>query len=131
MPVRGIDKVRKGYKVAVEKIGGKVSERAVYEILSTGAAMAAQMTPIDTSNLINSQYSPQITMKKGKVSGHVGYTASYAAAVHEKKGKLAGQARANGNGEYWSPNAEPQFLKKGFDETVSAIPAILKRAYSV
>lgn len=131
MPVRGIERVKANYKRTVQKISGQVSEGAVYAILSQGGAMAATMTPIDSSNLINSQYAPQISVGKEKVRGHIGYTAEYAAAVHEAPGTLAGQPRANGNGNYWDPNAEPEFLTKGFDQIKSSIPAILKAAYRV
>ncbi|WAI83196.1 MULTISPECIES: hypothetical protein [Achromobacter] len=145
MPVKGIERVKRGFRIAVKEIGEGKTERAVYETLSQGSAMAAQMTPIDASNLVNSQYAPQIEVKEGKVSGSVGYTASYAAAVHEASGKLNGKPRADfgrtragvgfgggtGNGNYWDPNAEPEFLTKGFDQIKGAVPAILKRIYGV
>ncbi len=151
MPVKGIDRVKRNYRRTVQKISGPVSERAVYEILSRGGVMAATMTPIDSSNLVNSQYAPQTDVKKGKVSGHIGYTADYAAAVHSMPGTLKGQPRVDfgrtgnqsehgpvipyafgggtGKGNYWDPNAEPEFLTKGFEEIKPAIPAILKRNY--
>lgn len=145
MPVKGIERVKRGFRIAVKEIGEGKTERAVYETLSQGSAMAAQITPIDSSNLINSQYAPQIDVKEGKVSGSVGYTASYAAAVHEASGKLKGKPRSDfgttragvgfgggtGNGNYWDPNAEPEFLTKGFDQIKGAVPAILKRIYGV
>ncbi|WP_026384708.1 hypothetical protein [Achromobacter xylosoxidans] len=145
MPVKGIERVKRGFRIAVKEIGEGKTERAVYETLSQGSAMAAQMTPIDTSNLVNSQYAPQIDVREGKVSGSVGYTAGYAAAVHEASGKLKGKPRADfgktragvafgggtGKGNYWDPNAEPKFLTKGFDQIKGAIPAILKRVYGV
>lgn len=129
MSVRGIKRVKRNYRLTVQRVAGPVSERAVYEILSQGGAMAATMTPVDTSNLINSQYAQQIDVRQGKVSGHIGYTAGYAAAVHEAPGKLIGQARPSGRGDYWDPNAEPQFLSKGFNKIKSSIPAILKKNY--
>lgn len=129
MPVKGIERVKRNYRVAVKKIATGTTERAVYEILSSGGAMAATMTPIDTSNLVNSQYAPQIDVQQRKVAGHIGYTAEYAAQVHEAPGTLAGRPRENGNGDYWDPNAEPGFLTKGFDEIKPSIPAILKRNY--
>ncbi|MEN1396152.1 hypothetical protein, partial [Pseudomonas aeruginosa] len=62
MAIQGIDRVRRNFRVAVENIAGGVSERAVYEVLSQGAAMAQTMTPVDTSTLVNSQTAPQITV---------------------------------------------------------------------
>ncbi|ELI9044571.1 hypothetical protein [Pseudomonas aeruginosa] len=134
MAIQGIDRVRRNLRVAVENIAGGVSERAVYEVLSQGAAMAQTMTPIDTSTLVNSQTAPQITVGPNGVEGSVGYTAAYAAAVHEAPGTLAGQPRAENDpsrGDYWDPNAEPEFLTKGFDQIIPAIPAILRRTYRV
>lgn len=134
MAIQGIDRVRRNLRVAVENIAGGVSERAVYEVLSQGATMAQTMTPIDTSTLVNSQTAPQITVGPNGVEGSVGYTAAYAAAVHEAPGTLAGQPRDEndpGRGGYWDPNAEPEFLTKGFDQIIPAIPAILRRTYRV
>lgn len=134
MAIQGIDRVRRNLRVAVENIAGGVSERAVYEVLSQGAAMAQTMTPIDTSTLVNSQTAPQITVGPNGVEGSVGYTAAYAAAVHEAPGILAGQPRDENDpsrGNYWDPNAEPEFLTKGFDQIIPAIPAILRRTYRV
>ncbi|MDH0906520.1 hypothetical protein N5C65_03610 [Pseudomonas aeruginosa] len=134
MAIQGIDRVRRNLRVAVENIAGGVSERAVYEVLSQGATMAQTMTPIDTSTLVNSQTAPQITVGPNGVEGSVGYTAAYAAAVHEALGTLAGQPRDENDpsrGDYWDPNAEPEFLTKGFDQIIPAIPAILRRTYRV
>lgn len=134
MPVKGIDRVRRNLRVAVENIAGGVSERAVYEVLSQGATKAQTMTPIDTSTLVDSQTAPQITVGPNGVEGSVGYTAAYAAAVHDAPGTLAGQPRDENDpsrGNYWDPNAEPEFLTKGFDQIESAIPSILRRIYRV
>lgn len=129
MPVKGIERVRSNYKRTVQRIAQPVSEGAVYAVLSQGRAMADTMTPIDTSNLINSGYAPQITVARGKVTGTVGYTAGYAFAVHEASGTLKGQPRPGGRGDYWDPNANPRFLDEGFEQLKSSIPAILRAYY--
>jgi hypothetical protein len=129
MPVRGIERVRANFRRTVQKIAAPVTEGAVYAVLSQGRAMADTMTPVDTSNLINSGYAPQITVARGKVTGTVGYTASYAFAVHEAPGTLKGQPRPGGRGDYWDPNAGPRFLVEGFDQLKSSVPAILKAYY--
>jgi len=136
MPVKGIERVRRGFKVTVDRISQKVSEGAVYAILSQGAAMAQTMTPIDTSNLINSQYAPQISVDRGKVMGNVGYTASYAGAVHDAPGTTVGKGVPRdpadpSRGDFWDPNAEPEFLSKGFEQIESAVPSILRSYYRV
>lgn len=144
MPVKGIERVRSNLRMKVSEIEGKRTDAAVYAVLSQGAAMAATMTPIDTSNLVDSQYAPQISQQQGKTTGQVGYGASYAAAVHDAPGVLKGLPRAHfgktragvefgggtGVGNFWGPSAEPGFLRKGFEEIKPAIPAILKKAYS-
>lgn len=134
MPVRGIERVRANYRRTVQRIAQPVSEGAVYAVLSQGRAMADTMTPIDTSNLINSGYAPQITVARGKVTGTVGYTASYAFAVHEAPGLYVGQGKLRdpsnpSRGDYWDPNAQPRFLDEGFEQIKSSIPAILRAYY--
>lgn len=131
MPVKGIQRVKRRYKAVVKEISQQRSERAVRAILSQGGAMAARMTPVDTSTLINSQYAPQIAIAAGSVRGHLGYTAEYAFFVHQAPGKLAGQPRSGKRGNYWDPGAEPGFMVKGFEKLDPQIPSLLKAIYSV
>ncbi|WP_298016684.1 hypothetical protein [uncultured Castellaniella sp.] len=128
MPVKGIDRVKANYRRVTREIATKTTDRTVAAILSQGGAMAATMTPIDTSNLINSHF-VEIKVERNKIIGRTGYTASYAFAVHEAPGTLKGQPRPDGRGDYWDPNASPRFLSEGFDQIKSSIPAILKAHY--
>jgi len=135
MPARGIENVRRNFHAKVKEISYGRTEAALYAILSQGQAMAATMTPIDTSNLINSAYAPQISVEQGFATGHVGYTAEYAAAVHEAPGTLLGtntprDSNDPSRGNVWDPNAEPEFLRKGFDEIMPQIPRILRSVYN-
>lgn len=151
MPAKGIQAVRRNYRLKVENIDGKTTGAAVFLVLREGAAIADTMVPVDTSNLINSRFAPQISHSKGKTTGKVGYSASYAAAVHGMSGKLKGKPRADFGttsnhskvgpqkpqafgggtkvGNYWDPSGEPQWLTKGFDRLKPAIPALLKKVY--
>lgn len=146
MPVKGIERVRKNLKLALGKIDNEKTEAALIAVLNEGLAVSLTMVPIDTSFLINSQYKALIAAATlGRMSGTVGFTASYAQAVHDASGKLKGRPRADfgstragnsfgggtGQGTYWSPNAEPGFLSKGFDEIIPIIPNILKAVYGV
>ncbi len=145
MTTRGIERIIKNTRRVTSKISSDDTERAVYAILSHGAAVAATLTPVDTSTLINSQYAPQIRQSQGKTTGHVGYTAEYAYWVHEMPGKLKGLPRADfgqtregvgfgggtGGGYYWGPNAEPKFLEKGMEAARLAAPGILRKIYRV
>lgn len=97
---KGIDKFSANTN---KKIG-----RAIYSAATTGAGISKTITPNDSANLINSQFIDVKKMVSGW-SAKIGYTANYAAAVHEKTGVLLG------NQNHWQPNAEPQFLSKAFD----------------
>lgn len=129
MPVKGIERVKLNLDKKIHEISNERTEKALYLVASQGRAVADTMTPVDTSNLINSGYSPQIEKRVDGMTATVGYTAKYAFAVHEKPGTLKGKQRANGNGNYWDPSGEPQFLAKGFEEIKPKIPALLKQAY--
>lgn len=133
MTVIGVGRVRRNMKATVKDIRLKKTEAAVFAVLSQGAALAQTMTPMDLGNLSQSQYAPQIKQRAGKTRGQVGYTAKYAAAVHDAPGKLKGLPRPgpDNRGNYWDPNAEPQFLTKGFEQIKPAIPQILKGIYRV
>lgn len=144
MPVRGIKETRAGLRRVLADITGPVTELTLSRVLIIGAGRAAIMTPVDTSNLINSQYR---RVERGRFGawGRVGYTAAYAAAVHAASGKLKGQPRADfgttrdgvafgggtGVGNYWDPAGEPKFLERGFDESRAQIWAEIKRGYKV
>lgn len=130
MPVKGLGRVKAGFRAFEADVSKRRTEAAVYAVLDQGAAVADTMTPIDTSNLVNSRYSPQVSVSGTRVVGHVGYTAAYAGAVHEAPGTLKGQPRPGGDrGDFWDPGGEPQFLARGFEEVEPYIPAILKAAY--
>lgn len=130
MGIKGIDRVMRNLEFKLKDIAQTKSETAVYAVLSQGAAMAATMTPVDTSVLINSQTTPEITNGINSVEGKVGYTANYASYVHGASGRLKGLPRANKNGTYWHPQGEPRFLEKGFDQIKPHIGKILRGVYA-
>lgn len=131
MPVKGVQRVKARIKATFDDIRGAKTRESVYIILSQGAAIAQTMTPIETSNLVNSQTEPKLGTTPTGVSGVVAYTAEYAAAVHDAPGTLKGQARQSGNGQYWDPDGEPKFLEEGFEQVKPSIPAILRKIYRV
>lgn len=120
--------VRSNLKKMIEEIRGPMSEKTMTQALIVGGMYADLLTPVDTGNLLRSRFREVIRTGNGWI-GNYGYTAAYAAAVHGMSGKLKGQPRAHfgktragqefgggtGNGNYWDPNAEPQFLTKGFE----------------
>lgn len=144
MPVRGIKEAVRDTDMLIDSIASIRAERAVTVALSIGGAYATMLTPIDTSNLANSQYR-RVNINGKVVVGVVGYTARYALWVHEAPGKLKGQPRAHfgktaegkefgggtGNGNYWDPKAEPQFLRKGFENNRARIDAAVRKAFTL
>lgn len=130
MPSRGFRQTRAKLRRTMGRIEGAVTERTLLEVLIIGSGRASMLTPIDTGNLINSQYR---RIERGPFGawGRVGYTAAYASAVHAASGELDGQPRPNGRGNYWDPAGEPGFLEKGFDESRAQIWAAIKRGYKV
>ena len=129
MAIKGMAQVRKNLRQQLTLAIPSDAERAMHIATSIIGGYATLMTPVDTSNLINSQY--RIVKNTGtKVVAAIGYTAKYAAAVHEKPGTLrgAGVMRASGRGNYWDPDAEPQFLSKAGDENLAEIDNAVERA---
>jgi hypothetical protein len=120
MPVKGLKEVRQAMKQTFGEIKGPMVEKAITEVLIVAAGYAATMTPIDTSNLINSQYRLIRATGKG-VSGFLGYTAAYAAAVHDSPGTLLGKGvprdpNNSSRGNVWDKTGEPGFLAKAFED---------------
>lgn len=141
--VRGLDEVNRQMAKKVGEIKGQMTRDTLLKIVIAGEQYAVALTPVDTGNLINSRYRAESNTATG-ASMRVGYTAWYAAIVHELPGTLKGQPRAHfgktrdgvefgggtEKGRYWDPDAEPQFLKKGFERDGRAdIEAIIKVGY--
>ncbi|KGB00011.1 putative gp14 [Enterobacteriaceae bacterium ATCC 29904] len=131
MPVKGIKRVQMNTRRVLSDIAGIRTEKVLYLVMNAGANHAALITPVKSSTLINSQYKKLEPMPSGMM-GRVGYTANYAAAVNAAKGKLKGKPRLGGSGNYWDPNGEPGFLRKGFErDGLNEIKAIIRQGYKV
>lgn len=132
MPVKGIKRVQMNTRKVLSDIAGIRTEKVLYEVMNAGANHAALITPVaKTSVLINSQYKKLEPMPSGMI-GRVGYAANYAAAVNAAKGKLKGKPRPDGSGNYWDPDGEPDFLRKGFErDGLNEIKAIIRQGYKV
>lgn len=66
-------------------VSGQVPARAargMTQAIILGASEAAVLTPIDTSNLLNSQFR-NVRADGSRIVGTVGYTAEYASIVHD------------------------------------------------
>lgn len=91
--------------------------RGMTQALVLGSSEASVLTPIDTSTLLNSQFR-DIRQEGGSVVGAVGYTADYAAAVHDPENPQ----------NFRRATAEKEFLRKGFERAEPNIRAVLKGA---
>lgn len=129
MPVKGIKQANTQLRKLVRGIAGPRAAATLTEVLIVAQGYATLWTPADTGNLRNSQYRI-VEQYTGGIRGRVGYTARYAAAVHEASGKLRGQPRAHfgktragvafgggtGKGNYWDPDGRPGFLREAFEQ---------------
>jgi hypothetical protein len=120
--------VRKNWAKLVDKITGPMSEKTVTEVMVIGGMYADLITPNALGNLLRSRF--REVVKSGN-----GYTAAYAAAVHGAKGTLKGTNTPRptpGTGNYWDPDAEPEFLTKGFErDGLDAIKKAIIKGMSV
>jgi len=82
--------------------------------------MAQIFTPIDTSTLINSQYR-EMSLNGSKLTGRVGYSASYAAYVHDP----------NIPQNFRRATAQKEFLTKGFEDSKDLIDRVIKKEMSL
>lgn len=106
--------------------------KVALEVVILGAGEAAAMTPRASSVLLNSQ-TRSVRQDGTRIIGTAGYTAEYALAVHEAPGKLKGLniPRPDGQGVYWGPSGEPEFLRKGFERARPEIDRRIKAALKV
>lgn len=137
--VRGVQQVSKNMHRILNDIEGKRVVRASYAALNVIALESASMVPIDTSTLINSQFR-EVIVGKTRVTGRVGYSANYAAYVHEAPGKYLGTKtfRPVGKGEspgskgyIWDKTGEPKFLEKAGDKTQGQAQDAIRRELSL
>lgn len=126
--------VRKNLAALTEKIAGPMSQKTVTEVLIIGGMYADLLTPNALGNLLRSRFREVKPDGKGWL-GRYGYTAAYAAAVHGAKGTLLGTNTPRstpGTGNYWDPDAEPEFLTKGFErDGLGAIKKAIIKGMSV
>lgn len=132
MAVKGVSRVNKNIQRFTKEIAEVRTQRIIHQIMIVGMSFVAPLTPRDSSTLINSQYRELKPTTKGWI-GRVGYTANYAAYVNNAKGTAKGKRTGKkSQGDYWSPNAEPHFVEKGFErDGKEAIEQVIKDGYKI
>lgn len=101
------------FTASVEQRGA----RGMTQALILGASEASVLTPIHSSDLLNSQYR-RVQKDGSKVVGTVGYTASYALPVHDP---------ANPQ-NFVRATAQKEFLKEGFERAEPNIRGVITGA---
>ncbi|MFK0370701.1 HK97 gp10 family phage protein [Enterobacter sichuanensis] len=118
--VKGISQAKKNLNALVGDIQGRKVVRAMQSALIIGGSQAALYTPIDTSTLINSQLR-EITVNGNRVTGRVGYSANYAAYVHDPSIPQ----------NFRRATARKEFLTKGFEDTQRQIDSVIAKEMSL
>ena len=109
--VTGLEKANMALSNELKRLG-HLSERFVTKSMISISAQTLPMIPIDTGFLANSEFR-RVTKRGEGYEGEIGYGALYATFVHAAPGILKGVPRPNGNGNFWDPDGEPEFLAKG------------------
>ncbi len=131
---KGLKQLKSNFQKEFRKLAGPVTEKGLRMGLIQGASYATELTPVATSNLVNSQYI-DVNSSGGFVYGKVGYTANYAEDVHDAKGSLKGKGikryvspeEGGANfGNYWDgaggpDSGEPMYLVKAFERNQAQI----------
>ena len=118
--VKGIKQVSRNVNRAIDSIQDRRVVRALTSAMIVGASQAAIYTPIDTSYLINSQFREH-SVNGTRFIGRVGYSASYAAYVHDP---------ANPQ-RFRRATAQKEFLTKGFEESRDVIDRVVAKEMSL
>lgn len=135
MPAKGVEAVRRKITLTIQEISGPQAQRALTEALIIGGGAADVLTPRDTSFLVNSRFRA-VTKSATGWNGRFGYAAKYAAAVHDKPGTNVGKNTPRdpsdpSRGVMWQPDAEPEFLAKGFEQSKAMITEAVLRAMRI
>ena len=119
--VKGIKQVSRNVNRAIDTIQDRKVVRALTVAMVVGSGRASLYTPIgDTSVLINSQFR-EIVVNGTRITGRVGYSANYAAYVHDP----------NIPQRFRRLTAQKEFLTKGFEEERSEIDRSVAREMSL
>lgn len=100
----------------INDIQGRKAVRAIQSAILIGGTRAALYTPIDTSTLLNSQYR-EIFVNGSRLTGRVGYSANYAAYVHDPNYPM----------KFRRSTAKKEFLYKGFEDEKATITEVIRR----
>jgi len=129
MPVTGAAAVRRKMGRIFKDINEKKAPQFVNQVLSIGLLHSKELAPLEFGTLVNSAFMDvDVNSFKGEVTGSVKYVTNYAAAL-EFRTDWKPRPINEKAGPAWNPNAEPHFLKKGFEDSTSQ--SAIKRAEKI
>ncbi|MBX2847079.1 MAG: hypothetical protein KTR16_02070 [Acidiferrobacterales bacterium] len=101
-------------------VADQATPRALTEALIVAGNYASLLTPVDTANLINSQYRMPITHTATGYTTGIKYTANYAKNVHDGPQK-----------NWQKQGASNHFLSRGFEDNIAELRQIIINGYKV
>lgn len=137
--VKGVKQVSNNINRMIDSFEGRRTVRAIYSALYYIGIESAARVPVDTSTLLNSQFR-DVTTQGTRIIGKIGYSANYAAAVHEAKGVLLGTKtprpvkageQPGSRGNVWDRTGEPKFLEKPAENARAKIHEIIAKEMSL
>lgn len=137
--VKGVKQVSNNINRMIDSFEGRRTVRAIYSALYYIGIESAVKVPVDTSMLLNSQFR-DVTTQGTRFIGKIGYSANYAAAVHEAKGVLLGtktprpvgpSEKPGSRGNVWDKTGEPKFLEKPAEDARSKVQDIIVKEMSL
>lgn len=133
--VKGVQQCSRNLNKIIDNIQSKRGVRAIYSALYIIGAASAKEVPRDTSTLVNSQFR-DVAVRGTRITGKVGYSAEYAAYVHDAPGtylytqtdRPVGAGEVPGSrGVIWGPNGNPKFLYWPARDSESEVRAAIER----
>lgn len=116
MPVTGIKEVRSNMRGIFKDIREKKAPEFIHAVLSIGWNASKELTPIEYGTLINSA-TMMVNVTANGIDGELMYNTNYAAAL--EFGTWKPVSAANKEGPADNMQAEPHFLRKGFESPES------------
>ena len=132
MPLKGVKQAKQQTKQWTDKVIKK-AESTVTQVLIAGLDSSQEYMPREFGLLINSSYRTQPTLTGNTITGSVGNTVGYAAALHSPSGKMNGWKPRPPNmkkGNAWNPDAKQGWFTLGFADAQQTIDGIVKRGMS-
>ena len=133
MPVKGMQQVKKNTAAFIKRVDA-INEKTLTMIGAIVISNAKPYVPLDTGNLLNSDFRQVFEDRDGLWTLSVGFTANYALPLHGTdtytpmwKPRPPGSPGKAANG--YNADATPQFLSRGVDDSINEIQQVIESEY--